>query len=166
MAKDEPRQLRALADLHETFARHGVRYWLFGGWAVDFHVGEITREHGDIDVAIWLADHGQVAALLADDGWRHAPESDEDGSTGYERDDVRLEVAFLARDADGQIYTPIRDGRAGWADGAFGDEVAQLCGVHAHVIGLNALRAEKADTRDDPVATAKDRADLTALSAL
>jgi hypothetical protein len=28
------------------------RYWLFGGWAVDFHAGRVTRDHADIDLAV------------------------------------------------------------------------------------------------------------------
>jgi hypothetical protein len=32
-------------------AEHDIAYWLFGGWAVDFHAGQVTREHGDIDIA-------------------------------------------------------------------------------------------------------------------
>src|SRR3954462_5601564 len=116
LARQEREQLRAISHLHELFQRHDVQYWLFGGWAVDFHVGEITRTHGDIDVAIWLSDHARVAGLLNYDAWRHAPEAGEDGSTGYEREGVRLEIAFLERGADGEVYTPIRDGRASWAD--------------------------------------------------
>lgn len=159
-------QLAALADLHRSFERGRIEYWLFGGWAVDFHAGAITRTHADIDLAVWLADHGKIAELLGTDGWTHVPEPDEDGSTGYQRDRVRIELAFLARDGDGDVHTPLRHGRAGWAAGAFGCDVAELQGVRARVIGLGALRNEKAQEREDPVAIAKDRADLRTLSRL
>jgi hypothetical protein len=43
---------------------------------------------------------------------------------------------------------------------------AELEGVRARVIGLGALRNEKAQDREDPVAMAKDRADLRTLSRL
>jgi hypothetical protein len=36
--------------------------------------------------------------------------------------------------------------------------------VRARVIGLRALRADKAERREDPVVAAKDRADLASLS--
>jgi hypothetical protein len=36
-------QLVALARVHELLVRHRIEYWLFGGWAVDFHAGAITR---------------------------------------------------------------------------------------------------------------------------
>jgi hypothetical protein len=36
-------QLETIGWLHALFTEHGVDYWLFGGWAVDFHVGRVTR---------------------------------------------------------------------------------------------------------------------------
>jgi hypothetical protein len=82
----------------------------------------------------------------------------------YFRAGVRLELAFLARDDDGRVYTPLREGRAGWPDGAFGSDVADLDGTRARVITLEALRREKSQAQDDPRAAAKDRADLESLT--
>jgi lincosamide nucleotidyltransferase A/C/D/E len=160
-------QLEALARLHRLFEEGSIDYWLFGGWAVDLHAGAVTREHGDLDIAIWHADLDRVAELLAGDGWVHAPEGAEDGSTGFARGEVRLEVAFLAVDESGEVYTPLSDGsRAGWAPEAFGDETGEVEGVRARVIGREALKAEKSESRDDPVSEAKDRADVATLDAL
>lgn len=69
----ETEQLIALAGLHALFEGHGIDYWLLGGWAVDFHAGSVTRPHDDLDVAVWLEDLDQVAALLAANGWKHTP---------------------------------------------------------------------------------------------
>ena len=90
-------QLAALAGVHELLTRNGIEYWLFGGWAVDFYAGTVTRPHDDVDVAVWLADQERIAALLTREGWAHAPEPGEDGGTGYERQGVRLELTFLVR---------------------------------------------------------------------
>jgi hypothetical protein len=159
-----PDQLAALAELDTLLAGHGISYWLFGGWAVDFHAGRVTREHGDVDIAVWAVDHDRLTALLGSGAWVHRPEVGEDGYTGYERGGVRLEVAFLARDERGRVYTPLRDGRADWPEGAFGDDRVALQGVRAHVIGRGALVAEKSAARADPVTAAKDRADLATLA--
>jgi hypothetical protein len=159
----EAEQLAALARVHELLVRHGIEYWLFGGWAVDFHAA-VTRPHDDLDIAVWLKDHSRIAELLAADGWEHAPEEDEDGYTGYERGTVRLELAFLARSESGQVYTPLREGRAAWPDEAFENDVAELLDVRAKVITLPALKADKAETRDDALVAAKDRADLATLA--
>jgi hypothetical protein len=77
----------------------------------------------NLDLAVWQADHPRAAELLKRNGWGHTPEAAEDGSTAYTRGSVRLELAFLARDEDGEPYTPLRDGRAGWAPNAFENDV-------------------------------------------
>jgi Aminoglycoside-2''-adenylyltransferase len=159
-------QLAALAHLDALLRDHGIEYWVFGGWAVDFHAGSVTRAHHDLDLAVWLEDSARIAALLEAEGWQHAPEAGEDGYTAYERGSVRLELAFLARDADGAVWTPLRDGRAAWPDQAFGGDVAELLGVRARVMRLRALIADKSEARDDPAVAAKDRADVETLARL
>lgn len=159
-------QLAALAELDSCFASQGVDYWLFGGWAVDFHAGRVTREHADIDIAIWADDSKRLAVLLLDRMWVHRPEVGEDGYTCYERGRVQLEVAFLARDGQGRVYTPLRDGRGAWPVGSFGDERAQLHGVRARVVGRESLIADKSIVRSDAVTAAKDRADIASLGRL
>jgi len=104
-------QLTALAELDQLLSHEAIPYWVFGGWAVDFHVGELTRAHADIDIAVWAEDSSRIATLLATARWRHAPDPDDDGYTCYRRGLVRLEIAFLARDVAGVIYTPTRAGR-------------------------------------------------------
>src|SRR5207244_9893525 len=94
-------QLSALGRLDALFEEARIAYWLFGGWAVDFHAGSVTRAHDDVDVAVWLEDLPRITALLEADGWRHAPSEDEDGGTGYERGAVRLELTFLVRNSEG-----------------------------------------------------------------
>jgi hypothetical protein len=159
-------QLAALARLDGVLAKHKIPYWLFGGWAVDFHAGSVTRSHDDLDIAVWSKDHERIAELLTTDGWQQTPDEGEDGYTAYTRGAVRLELAFLARDQAGTIYTPLREGRASWPEGAFEDDVAELAGARACVITLAALKAEKSQDRDDPVVAAKDSADIATLSRL
>jgi Aminoglycoside-2''-adenylyltransferase len=157
-------QLAALAELDQVLSAHGFEYWLFGGWAVDFHVGRVTRTHGDIDLAIWRDNLEDVVALLRDGGWIHRPDVDEDGYTAYERLGIRLEIANLVRDEHGVVYTPLQDGRADWPADSFRDEIAHLAGVRARVLSCAALLAEKSVIRADEVAAAKDRADVANLS--
>jgi hypothetical protein len=63
-----PEQLAAIGSLNELLTRADMEYWLFGGWAVDFHAGRITRAHDDVDIAVWARDGGRVAALLERSG--------------------------------------------------------------------------------------------------
>ena len=158
-------QLTALGSITDLFDRQEIEYWLFGGWAVDFHAGHPSRAHDDLDLAVWARDHNRIAGLLTSEGWAHVPEPGEDGYTGYERGGVRVELAFVEQGEDGTVYTPLEDGRGAWPEGAFEDDFAELRGVRARVIGLRALRADKSETHDDPRVAAKDRADLATLEA-
>jgi Aminoglycoside-2''-adenylyltransferase len=158
-------QLAAIASLDDLLAGEGIEYWLFGGWAVDFHAGWITRRHEDVDIAVWAKDLGRIAPLLEGSGWRHTSDAGEDGYTVFERDGVRLEVAFLDRGDDGDIFTPLRGGGRGeWPDGAFGDDLARLGGTRARLASLDALKADKSVARTDPAVSAKDAADVATLA--
>jgi hypothetical protein len=161
---DAERHLAAIGTLHERFGQQGIAYWLFGGWAVDFWAGRLTRAHADIDIAIWRNDFEAVDRLLRGAGWQHQPQPGEDGYTGYRSGAISLDLAFLAQGDHGVVYTPLEEGgRGDWTPGAFGHEVMELGGAHARVVSLASLLADKTVDRDDPVAAAKDRADVAAL---
>lgn len=161
-------QLSALAEVSANLQKAEIPYWLFGGWAVDFYVGSVTRRHDDVDLAVWLVDVPQITKLLLTSGWHHAPAEDEDGGTGFERGGIRLELTYLVRGDDGQAHIPLREGAVAWpGKDALADDVGELRGVRAHLIGLESLLQGKATPRDDDVEdAAKDRADFTHLSRL
>lgn len=131
-------QLAALARVSAQLDANAIDYWLFGGWAVDFYAGEVTRPHSDVDLAVWQEDLPRIVALLEQDGWRHAPDEDEDGGTGYEREGVRLELTYLVRNAD-RICIPLKRGLIPWPEGAFGTDAGELDGVRARLIARHAL---------------------------
>ena len=157
-------QLAALAKLDEVLRRAAVDYWVFGGWAVRRPSRRVTRVHDDIDIAVWAADAGRVAELLRGMGWTARPEAGEDGYTCFAHGTVRLDVAFLARDAAGRVYTPLRDGRGEWPDDSFGEDVAEVAGVRVRVISREAPVADKSAIRGDAAAAAKDRQDVAVLA--
>ena len=157
-------QLATIARLSALLQRQGIEWWLFGGWAVDFHVGHLTRAHDDIDIATWYRDREILMPILVQDGWAHRADADGDGYTCFEHDTIRLEVAFLARDDKGNVYTPIESGRAEWPRATFGSDTRELLGVTARVITRDALVAEKSVVREDATTAAKDRADVMELT--
>jgi hypothetical protein len=160
---DHEPQLQALGRLHDLFEQQEIDYWVFGGWAVDLYAGRVTRPHADIDVAVFLSDLGRIDELLSQAGWHHTPQVGEDGYTQYVHEAARLDLAFLVRDDDGIVYTPIESGRGAWPFGAFGDDVADLLGVRARVVGLSSLLSDKSEVRSDPSTRAKDQADVAVL---
>jgi hypothetical protein len=166
MDEQGSRQLSALARVIDLLETRGFAYWLFGGWAVDFHAGSVTRPHDDVDIAVWLEDVSGISQVLEGDGWRHAPSEDDDGGTGYERGGVRLELTYLVRDGDRGFFTPLRRGRVSWSEEALGGDMRELLGVRSRVVGLAPLTRGKSSPRDDPEEAAKDRADFSVLSRL
>ena len=162
----DSQQLSALAAVDALFEREGLAYWLFGGWAVDFYAGSVTRAHDDVDIAVWLDDLPRIFALLEGDGWTRVPSPEDNGGTGFERGRVRLELTFLVRDEDARVYIPLRESRAFWPENTFAGDVRELSGVRARLIGLAQLADGKSSVRDDPADAAKDRADFEVLSQL
>jgi hypothetical protein len=160
-------QLSALAEVNESLQKAGIDYWLFGGWAVDFYVGSVTRLHDDVDLAVWLVDIPQITKLLLTNGWHHAPSEDEDGGTGFEREEIRVELTYLVRNDDGLTSIPLRSGTVVWpGQDVLADDVGELRGVQSRLIGLESLLHGKATPRDDLEDAMKDRADFTHLSQL
>jgi hypothetical protein len=152
-------QLAALARVHAVLGQADVDYWLFGGWAVDFHVGAVTRAHDDVDIAVWLDDVARISGLLETDGWRHVPSEEDNGGTGFERGAVRLELTYLVEKSDGSVFIPLLDGRATWPGDAWGFAALELMGTSARVLPLASLVKTKSPPRDDPDDAPKDRAD-------
>jgi hypothetical protein len=166
MEERTSKQLSALAELGDLLENAGIAYWLFGGWAVDFYAGAVTRTHDDLDVAVWEVDGPAIARLLTASGWRHAtPLPDEDGGTGYERGVVRLELTFLVR-TGGHTFIPLRSGPVEWLDDELAVVVRDLHGVRTSLVSLAPLTRGKSSPRSDPDDAAKDRADFEQLSRL
>jgi len=156
-------QLLTIGAIDDALESAGLDYWLFGGWAVEFHVGRVTRPHGDIDLAVWLRQAPEIESLLVADGWNHAPAADEDGGTGYERDGIRVELTFLEEGDAGEVLIVFRGGTAVWSSQPFGSEVRELAGSRARVVPVDVLRLGKSRPRDDARQGALDRADYRVL---
>jgi hypothetical protein len=161
-------QLDALADVVAALDAAGIEHWLFGGWAVDFHAGRMTREHGDLDLGIWLADMPRIEEVLAAEGWFDLRDPDVDGGKAFGRNGVRLELTYLCREVDGEVYTPLLDGTRGrWTDQSLGDEIGELDGVRCRVVSLaSMIWMKEPGRRSESEEAAKDRADYEVLTAL
>ena len=159
-------QLAAIASLSSALDQHGIEYWLFGGWAVDFWVGAITRQHDDIDVASWRQDSDTIRAALQAAGWRHAPSDDDVVGTRYQWRSAQLEVTFVVADEGGRILVPLTDRPVVWSTESFGNGRRDLLGVSCRTIPLALLKTGKSFPREGAADAAKDRADFEALSRL
>ncbi|MGK5521588.1 nucleotidyltransferase domain-containing protein [Micromonospora sp. URMC 107] len=135
------RQLDGIAELAGLASAAGIEVWLRGGWAMDFHLGEVTRPHVDVDWYCWRADADRLACLLRGRGWRPDPRMPVDVQLDLIRDDVEMSLAYLARDAMGQVVvgagpwtgTALPDGMLSGPPGRIGPLTVPMISVAAQI---------------------------------
>ena len=159
-------QLAAIGSLSQVLDTAGIEYWLFGGWAVEFWVGEVTRPHDDIDIAAWRNDSDSIRSALTAAGWEHTPTAEDLVGTRYQRGLARVELTFVEPGEAGAVVVPLPSGPVTWSSHPFGDVRAHLRGVTCRTIPLTVLTDGKSSPREGAVEGAKDRADFDALSRL
>ena len=157
-------QLAAIESLAHVLEQRGIDYWLFGGWAVDFWVGAVSRAHHDIDVAAWRHDYDVIRDSLVATGWKHTPEENEFAGTRFARGPAMVEFTFVFADEAGRVLIELGEGPVAWSQSSFGDFRPELLGVRCRSIPLATLRDGKATPREGEGDAAKDHADFEALS--
>ena len=90
-----------------------IRIWVDGGWGVDACLGEQTRRHADLDIAIEQKDLDPVVDALTRLGWRPVDRADTAPWNFVLGDDEGHQVDFhvVVFDADGRglLGPPQRD---------------------------------------------------------
>src|SRR4051794_35699235 len=97
------RQLRLIAEVVVMSKDQGLELWLRGGWAMDFFLGRITREHRDIDWFAWSGDATGLAAALAGRGYRPVPGVPPEQQLDVVKDGEDLSFNLLDRDEAGRV---------------------------------------------------------------
>ena len=103
MDTDTEAQLSILALLADRFAAERMRFWLRGGWAIDFLLGKITRHHSDVDLVTWLRHRRRVGRLLTGAGFELTREWE--SQTDFRVAGQDVSVNYLTRLPDGTIIT-------------------------------------------------------------
>lgn len=63
-------------EMVQLLADHGIKVYVDGGWGVDALLGEQTRPHTDLDIAMQHQDVPKLRELLAAWGYREIPRND------------------------------------------------------------------------------------------
>jgi hypothetical protein len=132
-------QLAAIGAVSAIFEHEQLDYWLFGGWAVDFCVGRVTRDHDDIDLVVWRKDDEAIDAALTATGWQHASVENDVIGAGYTLDGVLLELTLVVSDESGAVVLPLQEGPFVWSSEPFRGERRVLAGVPSTTIPLSLL---------------------------
>lgn len=162
-------QLQHLAELCRVFKVVGVDWWLFGGWAVDFNLGRISRAHDDIEVYVWERDVEAVKDALVSVGYEAPPALHPNEGQPFTKNGEELGVWFLTMDDRGR---PMMRGRwADWRlpDGAFEQTPLMLGTIEARALSPDALIEMKVNFpryANDAALREKDQADIALLRSL
>ncbi|MFF3688339.1 aminoglycoside adenylyltransferase [Streptomyces sp. NPDC002187] len=109
--------------------------------AMDFFLGEITREHTDIDWFAWAEDAGRRAEALARRGYEPLEGPPAEQQIDFGKGDDELSFALPARDASGRFVVgggpwagePWPDGMLDAAAGAIGDVRCRVISAEARI---------------------------------
>jgi hypothetical protein len=159
------RQLTLLREIDYFLGTARMRYWLRGGWALDFLLGETTREHGDIDLVTWKRHRSRIHQIFQEHGFAEV-----DSTASYlqvQKEGETVSILFIVRRPDGAIAT------TGFESGVplfcndkpLRDPVRRLSDIECRVISVEGQIREKQETPGWIGRPAREK-DLRALEAL
>ena len=132
--------MELIRELADVLGRAHIRFWLRGGWALDFHLGRVRPGHADIDLVTNLRHRRRITRLLTEGGFSVVP--------GYQEPQLVLErcgeeasFIFVVRQGD-DIVVP---GYEQWpfTPGAFPEAPLTLAGATCRAVSVEELLEEK-----------------------
>lgn len=94
-------QLEVLRQLDLILSGLRVRFWLRGGWGVDFLLGRVTRSHADLDLVTWQRHRRRIYQAL------HEAESLLERELPVQSDFIKdgqdVTIVYLERVPDGSV---------------------------------------------------------------
>jgi hypothetical protein len=159
-------QLELISEIRDALDSRGVAWWLFGGWAMDFHLGRVSRDHSDIEVFVWKSDAQAVREALLEGGFLAPWGLHPDEGQPFLKDGQEVGVTYLERDGNGRIATPGRWADWPWVDGAFDGARCRIGELEAPVMSVRGLLEMKENFEKHPHGSprrAKDEADIATL---
>ncbi|WP_344583722.1 nucleotidyltransferase domain-containing protein [Nonomuraea roseoviolacea] len=97
------RQLRMIGETVELAKALSVEVWLRGGWAMDFFIGEVTRDHVDIDWFTWAEDASALTDGLLRSGYEPLSGPPADQQLDFRKQGVESSFALLDKDRFGRV---------------------------------------------------------------
>jgi hypothetical protein len=138
-SSDNEAQLELLRELEDVLGR--IRFWLRGGWALDFLLGRTTRAHADIDAVMWLRHKRRLGAVLLARGFEEQPSPNPLTQAIFTKGGQELSILFVTR-VGAVVVVP---GFEPWPfpPGSFGDVFRTLEGITCRVLPAKTLIHEK-----------------------
>jgi hypothetical protein len=133
------RQLEIIAEIVDVAGGLGIDVWLRGGWAVDFFLGEITRDHVDVDWFVWRGDEGRLTAEMLGRGYERLSGASPEQQVDFGKGGLESSFALLERDDAGRAVVAGGPWRGeAWPDGMLDASTGGIGSVRCAVINPRA----------------------------
>lgn len=110
---DNPMPAEYVAALMTLLEESGVRVWVDGGWGVDALLGEQTRPHQDLDIAVDQSAVAQILSVLSAHGYQIVHDELPTRVELHDRQQHRVDIHPLTFDAHGNGLQALQDGTFG-----------------------------------------------------
>ena len=164
MDADSRAQFGLISEIADLFKRAKIRFWLRGGWALDFLIGRVTRPHSDVDLVTWRRHGDRIQRMLLASGYEVATVTDQ-AAIHFAKNGQDVAFAFIKKDEQGRMVTP---GREFWPWPPFPDALRTLDGIACRTMSAEALLEEKENYEkySGRPLRPKDRESISALRSL
>jgi lincosamide nucleotidyltransferase A/C/D/E len=127
-------QIKVIKEVTNILDELNLPYWMFGGWAVDFAAGRITRDHGDIDLVIWRSDRRIVLDRLGLKGFVPGESERPAHQIELSRSGLHLEINLIEETSDGTIVCPGDFSDWPWLRGSFGTDIGAIGELRVRIV--------------------------------
>lgn len=103
MSERAASQLKVIDEITQLAIEQGIELWLEGGWAMDFFLGEVTRDHEDIDWFMWVKDGPTLSSVLIEHGFTPLAGAPIEQQLDFARDDVEVSFKLVTQDEGGSV---------------------------------------------------------------
>jgi len=161
------RQLALIEEVVSLCDAASIPCWLRGGWAMDFFLGCVTREHDDIDLFVWAQDAPMLAHMLERADFIEQGGPPPEAQRDFTKDGEQVQIALLDRNQRGQVVvagglaagTPWPEGMLASPPGRIGDVVCSIVNPRVQV----EIKEKFPTWRPDLPPRAKHQADVARL---
>jgi hypothetical protein len=137
-------QLKVLADMSAIFQKQNMEFWLRGGWAIDFLLGKITRQHDDIDVVTWVENRIKLEEVLIQAGFEEVSvrEPFRGRQADFRKGQVDITFSYITLSEEGSLML---NGLPEWVwhSDSLLDRQFSLHGIRARALHPKQLLEEK-----------------------
>ncbi len=161
------RQLGLIEEIVKLCDTASIPCWLRGGWATDFFLGRVTREHDDIDLFVWAEDAVRLVHELERAGFVEQGGPPPEAQRDFTKDGEQVQAALLARNQWDQVVvaggpatgTPWPDDMLASITGRIGDVVCPIVNPRVQMW----IKEQFPIWRPDVLPSAKHQADVARL---